>query len=129
MVHLVLKCPLALADDQAEDFDLTLSVLIAVPGRLPIAWDALEHDCLVAGHLFRYIFEYRYEHCEQSHVFTRLVDDVLTHMDGFLGPIISNISKQEVTGALIDCRFLSEPERQKLVLDAQFAHELDENAC
>ena len=49
-------------------------------------------------------------------------------MNGFLGPIISNVSEQEVTGALIDCRLLSEPQSQEFVLDAQFAHKLNEDA-
>lgn len=41
VVDLILQRPLALRNDQAEYLDLTLSILISITSRLPVAWDAL----------------------------------------------------------------------------------------
>jgi len=41
VIHLIFQCPLALRDDEAKDFYLTLSVFVTIPGSLPVAWDPL----------------------------------------------------------------------------------------
>ena len=105
----VLKSPLALVDDKAEDLDLTLSILVSVSCRLPTTWNAFEKHRLVASYFFGDVFKNRNEDGKQAHIFTGFVDDVLTDKDGLFVPVVCDVSQEKVTCSLVDLVLLCEP--------------------
>jgi len=124
-VLLVLERPFALRYDKAKDFNLALGVFITISGCLPIAGNAFEQDWLVPSNFLWDIFKYGYKDSEQAHIFSSLVDDILTSKDRLLAPIVGDVSQEQITCPLVDLAFLSKPRHQFFIFDSKLAHELD----